>query len=140
MLKSIPNGLAIFTFQLKWLINSLKSISIQLCKSNTKRIYDACVNSACGVALFTHASLFLFVFLSFTLSLLPSFSQKLINAIAILYYICKSRKLYFKVCRYDKIYVCQFKITFMRTTSNENKNFADFIANNYLKIKRKRSY
>jgi len=31
--------------------------------------------------------------------------------------------------------MCYFKVTLMRITSDENKNFADFIANNYPKKK-----
>jgi hypothetical protein len=44
--------------------------------------------------------------------------------------------LYFKIYLYDKRYVCHFKVTLMRTTSYENKKFADFIANNYSKKKK----
>lgn len=35
------------------------------------------------------------------------------------------------------IYVCYFKVTLMRITSNEKKKFANFIANNYSKKKKK---
>jgi hypothetical protein len=43
--------------------------------------------------------------------------------------------MYFKIYLYEKRYVCHFKVTLMRTTSYENKKFADFIANNYSKKK-----
>jgi uncharacterized protein (UPF0261 family) len=41
---------------------------------------------------------------------------------------------------YDKIYACHFKVTLMRITSDENKKFADFIANNYSKKKMTMTY
>jgi hypothetical protein len=59
-LLSIFNGLAIFTFKLKWLTILLKSFSILLCKSNAKCIYDAFVNSAIYMLLF-----FFFFYFSF---------------------------------------------------------------------------
>jgi len=43
--------------------------------------------------------------------------------------------MYFKIYLYEKRYFCHFKFTLMRTTSYENKKFADFIANNYSKKK-----